>query len=384
MPKKEVRLGNIKGPPGIDAKITEATATVTPNYLDIPTVTVEITGDAGNQKLSLSFDGLRGPKGEPGTDANVPIATIGVAGKVKPDGKSIKVDTDGTISVDTVEVATNDVAGTVKPDNSTISVDSEGTISVKEVPATLLSGTVSLSNLPQGALERVVTVENESARFALTTQTVQQGDIVQQLDTKVLYAVVNEGKLSSSDGYIEFTAGTATKASESDHSLVSDKLGETTVGSVTQPVYLVDGVPTLANPYPTVATTEKEGLVKPDGDTITIDVNGVIKAKKVAVATTDEPGIVKPDGSTIKINEEGTISAAAEVPIATPEVAGKVKPDGKTVTVSEDGTLSSMSAGPMGFEVSDDGHLYVYYEEASGEPNISIDDQGHLIWEFEE
>lgn len=39
--------------------------------------------------------------------------------------------------------------------------------------------------------------------------------------------------------------------------------------------------------------------------------------------------------------------------------------------------------GPMAFEVRSDGHLYVVYDDAFGEPNLSINDQGHLIWSYE-
>lgn len=41
--------------------------------------------------------GLQGPKGEKGSDATVPIATNEILGKVKPDGKTIFIDEDGTL-----------------------------------------------------------------------------------------------------------------------------------------------------------------------------------------------------------------------------------------------------------------------------------------------
>lgn len=59
-----------------------------------------------------------------------PIATTSVAGKVKPDGTTVTVDQDGTIhGADTVPIATTSVAGKVKPDGTTITVDANGTIS---------------------------------------------------------------------------------------------------------------------------------------------------------------------------------------------------------------------------------------------------------------
>lgn len=40
---------------------------------------------------------IKGPKGDKGSDATVPIATIEILGKVKPDGKTIFIDDDGTL-----------------------------------------------------------------------------------------------------------------------------------------------------------------------------------------------------------------------------------------------------------------------------------------------
>ena len=71
-------------------------------------------------------------------------------------------------------------------------------------------GTIDIDRLPQGALERLVKVANQAARYALTASDVQLGDTVQQLDTGVMYAVTDETKLDSADGYTEYTAGSAT------------------------------------------------------------------------------------------------------------------------------------------------------------------------------
>ncbi len=75
-----------------------------------------------------------------------------------------------------------------------------------------LTGTLPLSAIPASAQERIVTVANETARFALTSKQVQNGDIVKQTDTKILYVVKDETKLNSNAGYEEFTAGTASRA----------------------------------------------------------------------------------------------------------------------------------------------------------------------------
>ena len=73
----------------------------------------------------------------------------------------------------------------------------------------LTSGTVDIARLPQGALERLIKVANEAARYALTTADVQLGDTVQQLDTGIMYVVTDIDHLDSAAGYTEYTAGTA-------------------------------------------------------------------------------------------------------------------------------------------------------------------------------
>lgn len=53
-----------------------------------------------------------------------------------------------------------------------------------------------------------------------------------------------------------------------------------------------------------VATTEEAGIVKPDGDTITVDEDGTIHGAAVNVATTKEAGIVKA-GDDINVDAAG-------------------------------------------------------------------------------
>ena len=107
----------------------------------------------------------------------------------------------------------------------------DAVITVPQVDASVVStGTLPLSVLPQGALERLVKVNDKAARLALTTDQVQLGDSVLQTDTNTMYIVVDIDKLNSEDGYQEYAAGTAVLAETAEkvaHGLTIQKNGST-------------------------------------------------------------------------------------------------------------------------------------------------------------
>lgn len=73
----------------------------------------------------------------------------------------------------------------------------------------ITSGTISIDRLPQGALERLTVVADDTARFKLTSTSVQKGDTVKVTSTGKMYYVVDETKLSMEAGYEVYAAGTA-------------------------------------------------------------------------------------------------------------------------------------------------------------------------------
>ena len=217
-------------------------------------------------------------------DTKYGIANASTAGLVKS-GTDITVDTSGNVSVN------ND---SHTHGNSTItSVDASkvnsGTLDAARIPgldaSKITSGTISIDRLPAAALERLVNVKDKTARFALTTASVQLGDTVKQLDTGMMYMVVDTSKLSSDAGYVEYTAGSAASvpwsgvsgkpstfppsghthtisqitdlgsakvshASSADSATTAgtaNKLGSATVGSVTKGIYLNAGAPTACS-----------------------------------------------------------------------------------------------------------------------------------------
>lgn len=73
----------------------------------------------------------------------------------------------------------------------------------------IASGTISIDRLPKAALERLVVVANDTARFALTTATAQSGDTVKVTSTGKMYLIKDESKLNGEDGYEPYTASQA-------------------------------------------------------------------------------------------------------------------------------------------------------------------------------
>lgn len=79
-------------------------------------------------------------------------------------------------------------------------------------------GLIPISVLPPVAFADCVTVNDQTARYALTTDDVQNGDTVYQNDTQVMYFVVDDTKLDQAAGYKALAAGIAAQA-------VADKNG---------------------------------------------------------------------------------------------------------------------------------------------------------------
>ena len=74
-----------------------------------------------------------------------------------------------------------------------------------------LTGTISVDRLPAGALERCIVVADDTARKALTTAKAQVGDTVKVTSTGLMYMIVDDSKLAEDAGYVEYTAGSASR-----------------------------------------------------------------------------------------------------------------------------------------------------------------------------
>lgn len=85
-----------------------------------------------------------------------------------------------------------------------------GNADITDIDASKIkSGTIDIDRLPKGAIERIVYVKDDAARFALTTNTAQNGDTVKVRSTKKMFYVIDDTKLSSEAGYEPYTAESA-------------------------------------------------------------------------------------------------------------------------------------------------------------------------------
>lgn len=73
----------------------------------------------------------------------------------------------------------------------------------------ITSGTIDIDRLPKAALERMVVVADDTARFKLTTATAQVGDTVKVTATNKMYLVKDDSKLNTEAGYEPYTASQA-------------------------------------------------------------------------------------------------------------------------------------------------------------------------------
>lgn len=113
--------------------------------------------------------------------------------------------------------AAGDIASGTLADARIPSLDASkiasGTLAAARIPGLdagkITSGTISIDRLPQAALERLVVVDDDQARFKLTTSDVQLGDVVKVESTGLMYYVKDAAELGNAAGYEAFTAGSA-------------------------------------------------------------------------------------------------------------------------------------------------------------------------------
>lgn len=202
----------------------------------------------------------------------------------------------------------------------------------------IASGTISIDRLPKAALERLVVVADDTARFALTTATAQSGDTVKVTSTGKMYLIKDESKLNSEDGYEPYTASQAssvpwsgvtgkpstfTPPTSSATVLGGIKVGYTTSGKN----YKVQ-LDSSGNAYVNVpwtdnnttysqATSDNLGLVKigysANGKNypVALDGNGKMYVNVPWTDTNTTYGVVGANGSTGLVKNGSTVTSAS-------------------------------------------------------------------------
>lgn len=164
-----------------------------------------------------------------------------VDGKV-PGAASGLATLDGNTKVPIGQIPTGTAAGTVATgDHKHNFADLEvkpttlAGYGITQVPASTLTGTISLDNLPAGALERLIVVADEDARLALTSAQAQTGDTVKEEDSGLMFFVVDDTKLGGAEAASAFEEYTVGSASSVPWSGVTDKpeVSYTLTGDVT-------------------------------------------------------------------------------------------------------------------------------------------------------
>ena len=119
----------------------------------------------------------------------------------------------GTTNDGKILVANKSVAGLAE-------WKSKSDLGLNDASTLFTTGTIPVARLPKGALERLHVVADDTARFKLTVEEVQNGDTVKVTATSKMYYVVDDTKLSTEAGYAVYMAGEAASVAWAN---VSDK-----------------------------------------------------------------------------------------------------------------------------------------------------------------
>ena len=208
----------------------------------------------------------------------------------------------------------------------------------------ITSGTISIDRLPQGALERLTVVADDTARFKLTSSTVQKGDTVKVTSTGKMYYVVDETKLSSEAGYEVYAAGTAASVPWSG---VTDKPSTYTPSSHTHTKSQITDFPTIPTVNNPTITITQAGSTK---GTFTLNQSGnttialTDNNTTYSAVTTSANGLMS---STDKSKLDGIASGATAVTDSIVSGWGYKKTDTNTWIAFKGATTSA--AGTAGY-----------------------------------
>lgn len=145
-----------------------------------------------------------------------------------------------------------------------------------KVSALKIDGIIPLANIPPSAQERVVNVTgNTPSEWGMDTTKIQKGDVVRVSSPTTasnygkMYFVVDETKLTTTAGYLEFRAGMASQVPW------TGVTGKPSKGNANTPIYLdSSGEPQTCNAVNSVTDGTQNGYinVKTNGTSASIEV----------------------------------------------------------------------------------------------------------------
>lgn len=180
-------------------------------YSNMGGATSELNGTSGLVPAPVAGDNVKFLNGAGQWDT--PVNTTYTTGTSSYSGTTklytnTGENTDGTMDQNSITTA---LAG------KAASSHTHGNSDITAVDASkITSGTIDVARLPAGALERLIIVADDTARFALTTATAQLGDTVKVTSTGVMYFIIDDTNLDNENGYEVYAAGTVAWSSITD------------------------------------------------------------------------------------------------------------------------------------------------------------------------
>ena len=259
---------------------------------------------------------------------DIGIATEDKPGLVKPDGDTITMDMDGTLHGTTIDelfslTSTNPVQNKVAKAKFD---EIEEKVNANET--TILSHTTALATLNgegEGSVKKTVTDEiakvvadapesldtlkeisdwissHESDASAMNSAIQANKSDIATLQTDKVDKETGKSLLADTDKANYDDA--VSKAHSHDNKSVLD-------GITSDKVTYWDNKSEFGGNYNDLS--DKPTIPKGDGTTITMDEDGTLHGQSVDIATTEKTGIVKPDGDTIEVSTDATISVSSK------------------------------------------------------------------------
>lgn len=184
----------------------------------------------------------------------------------------------------------------------------------------ITTGTISVDRLPQGALERLVVVADDEARFALTTDNVQNGDTVKVQSSGLMYFVKDDTQLNNENGYEIYTSG----------------------GASSVPFSGIIGLPSwITNDKPTYTASEV-GALPEDGTAVNAQKVANSFVLKINSGTTEGTNQYTFNGSAAK---NLNITAGSNITFTPTEGGLQINAGSYTLNVASDSTLGGIQTG---------------------------------------